>query len=102
MRSSRVTASSETEEQLSAKEINRRDERFHESSQGCAKPLRTDYYQTVSVRLIGWWLLIGHSLRSWRYCKRTRNKVLAAWRSERRSREENGEWDFEIPPAGKP
>ena len=35
------------------------------------------------------------SLRSWRYCKRTRNKVLAAEpTSERRSREENGEWVF--------
>ena len=31
------------------------------------------------------------SLRRWRYCKRTRNKVLAAEpTSERRSREENG------------
>ena len=38
-----------------------------------------------------------NSLRSWRYCKSTRNKVLAAeTTSEQRSREENGEWDFEI------
>ena len=36
------------------------------------------------------------SLRSWRYCKRPRNKVLAAEpTSERRSREENGERDSE-------
>ena len=36
------------------------------------------------------------SLRSWRYCKRTRKKVLAAEpTSERRSSKENGEWDFE-------
>ena len=35
------------------------------------------------------------SLRSWRYCKRTRNKVFAAEpTSEWRSREENGEKDF--------
>ena len=35
------------------------------------------------------------SLRSWWYCKRTRKKVLAAEpTSERRSRAENGEWDF--------
>ena len=40
----------------------------------------------------------ARSLRSWRDCKRTRNKVLAAEpASERRSREENGERDFEIP-----
>ena len=37
------------------------------------------------------------SLRSWRYCKRTRNKVLAAEpTSERRSCEENRESFFEI------
>ena len=40
------------------------------------------------------WFYYGLSLRSWRYCKRTRNKNLAAEpTSERRSREENGEWD---------
>ena len=40
------------------------------------------------------------SLRSWRCCKRTRNKVLVAEpTSERRGREENGERDFEIPPV---
>ena len=39
------------------------------------------------------------SLRSWRYCKRPRNKVLATEpTSERRSREENEERDSEIPP----
>ena len=41
--------------------------------------------------------------RSWRDCKRARNKVLAAEpTSERRSREENGERDFEIPPVPPP
>ena len=35
---------------------------------------------------------VRDSLRSWRYCKRTRNKVLAAEpTSERRSHQENGE-----------
>ena len=39
--------------------------------------------------------LIIPGLRSWRDCKRTRNKVLAAEpTSEHRSREENGERDF--------
>ena len=33
------------------------------------------------------------SLRSWRYCKRTRNKVLT---TKRLRREENGERDFEF------
>ena len=42
--------------------------------------------------------LLCSSLRSWRYCKRTLNKVLAAEpTSERRSREENRECDFESP-----
>ena len=40
------------------------------------------------------------SLRSWRDCKPTRNKVFAAEpTSERRSREENGERDFDSPLA---
>ena len=42
------------------------------------------------------------SLRSWQYCKRTGNKVLAAEpTSEQQSCEENEERDFEIPPARK-
>ena len=42
-----------------ARKINRRDERFHESLQGCVRPLRADSYQTVSKRLGEWWHLIG-------------------------------------------
>ena len=49
------------------------------------------YLPKQIFRLAYHWHL-GSSLRSWRYCKRTRNKVLAAEpTSERRSCEENGE-----------
>ena len=59
-----------------AKEINRRDERCHESSQGCAKPLRTVYYQTVSVRLVGWWLLIGQKNPVYLFCPFGEQQIL--------------------------
>ena len=53
-----------------------------------------------SNRSIRWRINHVSSLRSWRDCKATRNKVLAGEpTSERRSREENGEKDFDSPLA---
>ena len=59
-----------------------------------------DNYQQAKRRLhnLEKKLLYEPSLRSWRYCKRPRNKVLAAEPTiERRSHEENGKRDSEIP-----
>ena len=48
------------------------------------------------------WIQEDVSLRSWRYCKHMQNKALVVGlTSEWRSCQENGERDFEIPPARK-